>query len=170
MGDRDSSPGRPTWLTRHIPADVIRSSLFAFDVKLWDGTTVRVDITNDIEIDYERLEQQMDEVPGQYVWWSSIYSEAKAMVTLLERRIKVRRGILVEAAIDEGRKSGVRLTDKQAEKVVEQDGILNKWEVSLIVLQKNVGKLYHMVQAIQMKSELLRSRSGFKRQEREQQR
>lgn len=161
---------RPTWLSQHVPTEILGSKLFKFKVKLVDGTTVTVDITNDIEIDYERLEEQMDQVTGQYVWWSSIYSEVRAMVTLLERRIKIRRGVLVEAALTTARDIGARLTDKQAEKVVETDEMLNKWEVQLAVLQKNTGKLFHMVQAIQMKSELLRSRSGFKRQEREQQR
>ena len=112
----------------------------------------------------------MDYVTGQYVWWSSVYSEAKATVTLVERRIKVRRGRLVEQVMKMGREAGIRVTEKIAEKTIEVDRTLNDLEVQLIVLQKNVTKLYHMVKAIEMKSELLRSRSGFKRQEREQQR
>lgn len=168
--DDDFDPTRPTWISKHVPAEIVKSGLFVFKVKMVDGTTVKVDMTNDIEIDYERLEEQMDQVPGQYVWWAGIYSEAKAMVTLLERRIKIRRGVLVEEALKEARESQVRLTDKQAEKVVETDDKLNKWEVQLAVLQKNTGKLWHMLKAIEMKAELLRSRSGFKRQEREVQR
>jgi len=167
MDDREEQDGRPTWISKHVPAEIIRSELFIFKVKMVDGTVVKVNITNDIEIDYERLEEQMDQVPGQYVWWSSIYSEARAMVTLLERRIKIRKGVLVDEALKKARELNARITDKQADKIVETDDKIKKWEVQLAVLQKNVGKLYHMVQAIQMKSELLRSRSGFKRQERE---
>lgn len=168
--ETEQGNSRPTWISKHLPPEIVKSGLFVFKVKMIDGTTVKVDITNDIEIDYEDLERQMDQVPGQYVWWASIYSEAKAMVTLLERRIKIRRGVLIEAALQMAHEAKTRLTDKQAEKVVETDDKLNKWEISLAVLQKNVGKLFHMVKAIEMKSELLRSRSGFKRQERDVQR
>ncbi len=168
MGSDRTTP-RPTWISVNLPPEIIRSELFVFDVKLTDGTIVKVDMVNDVEIDYEALEEQMDRVPGQYVWWSSVYSEAKAMVTLMERRIKIRRGILIEEALKESRSLNLRLTDKQTDRIVETDDKLNKWEMVLAILQKNTGKLYHMVQAIQMKSELLRSRSGFKRQELEQQ-
>lgn len=173
MGKPDTPDAQhihPTWISEHVPAEIVTSSLFVFDVKLVNGAVVKVNVANDIEIDYERLEEQMDRLPGQYVWWSSIYSEARAMVTLLERRIKIRRGVLIEAAIETAREHNVKLTGPQSEKIIESDNKLNEWEVKLAILQKNVGKLYHMVKAIEMKSELLRSRSGFKRQELEQQR
>lgn len=169
-GRENDEARRPTWLSENVPADVVTSGLFRFRVVLLSGAVVSVDVSNDVEIDYERLEEQMDQVPGQYVWWASVYSEAKSMVTLVERRIKARRGTLIDAALQEARARDVRLTDKQVERVVEADEKLNELEVKLAKMQASVGKLYHMMKAIEMKSELLRSRSGFKRQEMEQQR
>jgi len=171
MNDLHKNDGaRPTWISKHLPPEVVQSKLFIFNVKFTNDQLIKVDIANDIEIDYERLEEQMDQVPGQYVWWASVYSEAKAMATLLERRIKIRRGKLVDAALKAAHEAGTRLTDKQSEKIIESDELLQKWEVQLIMMEKNVGKLFHMVKAVDMKSELLRSRSGFKKGERESQR
>lgn len=167
---QDTPGERPTWLSTHLPKDIL-AELFVFKLKLSNGNTMVVRMDNDLEVDYERLEEQIDQCPGQYVWWASIYSEAKEMVSLLERRIKSRRGELTEKVIQSLREGGLtRVTDKQVSSVVEKDEILYKWEVKLIVLQKNTGKLWHMLQAIQMKSEHLRSRAGFKRQEMAQQR
>ena len=160
---------KPGWISDHTPEALLGSHLFQFNVRFVDNTVVKVNMANDIEIEYERLEEQIDQVPGQYVWWASVYSEAKATVTMLERRIKIRRGELVDAALQEARQHNVKLTDKQALTVVERDTTLNEWEVKLALIQRNVGKLWHMLKAIEMKSELLRSRSGFKKQERDQQ-
>lgn len=164
-------PGkRPTWISEHVPTDVF-NELFVFKVKLTNGNVVPVNIANDIEVDYERLEEQLDECSGQYVFWASIYSEAKAMVSLLERRIKSRKGDITETLVKDLRAGGMtKVTDKQVAAVVDKDEILFQWEVKLIVLQKNAWKLWHMLQAVQMKSEHLRSRSGFKKQELQQQR
>lgn len=164
-------PGqRPTWVSTHVPTELL-AELFVFKLKLTNGTTMVVNMVNDLEVDYERLEEQIDQCPGQYVWWASIYSEAKSMVSLLERRIKIRRGQLTEKMVYQLREGGLtKVTDKQVAAVIEKDDILIAWEVKLIVLQRNTGKLWHMLQAIQMKSEHLRSRAGFKRQEMQQQR
>lgn len=161
---------RPSWISEHLPEEILQSDLFRFRVKMINGTEVTVDMINDIEIEYERLEEQMDQLPGQYVWWASVYSEAKAMVTLMERRIKIRKGNLVEAALDQARAMQVKVTNDQVNAIVEKDQKIVEWEKVLIVLQKNTGKLYHMVKALELKTELMRSRSGFKRQERDVQR
>lgn len=155
----------PHWISEHLPPEVIGSNLFKFKIKLSSGVAVDVDLMSDIEISYEHLEQQLDECPAQYVFWSSVYSEAKESVSILERRIKVRRGALVEQATAIAAKDTLRLTEKQIAYIIEKDDILNEWEVTLAVLQKKAGKLYHMVQAVMMKSEHLRSRAGFKKEE-----
>jgi hypothetical protein len=52
--------------------------------------------------------------------------------------------------------------------MIDGDGDLVKAEAELALLQKNVGKVYHMVEAIKLRSEHSRSLAGFKRQEKEQ--
>lgn len=160
-------PGvRPTWIATNMPSEIVSSDLFVFKLKFSNGKLITVNVANDVEVDYERLEQQLDECPGQYVFWACIYSEAKEMVTLLERRIKIRRGVLVDDLQKSAKDSGLlRLTEKQVLAVVEKDDLLNQLEIKLATLQKNTGKLWHMMKAIEMKSEHLRSRSGFKKQE-----
>lgn len=171
MSDKDDR--RPTWISENLPAEIVTSDLFRFNITFPNGKKLRIDITNDIEVDYENLEDQLDKCPGQYVWYASLYSEAKEMVTLLERRIKIRRGELTDAVLEEARDKNTKgfkfkPTDKQVAAVIEKDEKLNKWELLLARQQKNVGKLWHLVKAVEMKSEHLRSRAGFKKQELQQ--
>lgn len=157
---------KPDWISEHTPEEVLKSDLFRFNIKLPAvKEPITVDIANDIEINYDRLEEQMDRCPAEYIWWAAMYSEAKSMVTLLELRIKIRRGQLIVKALQEAQENSVKLTDKQLTAIVDKDDLLLRWEIELAKMHKKVGKLWHMIQAILMKAELLRSRAGFKRQE-----
>lgn len=169
MSDDIAEGRRPGWISENIPAD-IQSGLFQFRVKLTNGNTVKVDLRTTIDVDYELLEEELQTTPQHYVWWSSLYSEAKAMVAVVERAIKVRRGVIIEAIQEEMKREGVKLPEKVFQSIVDKDETIGKLEEQLIVAQRTAGKLWHMVKAIEMKSEHLRSLSGFKRQEREQQR
>ncbi len=160
---------RPSWLTKNLPAEILHSELFVFDIRFMNGQKIKVNIANDIEIEYERLEEQMDQVTGQYVWWAAVLSESESVVAVLEKRIKIRRGELVDIMLKQFASANLKTpTDKQTTAICEKDDTLNKWEIALIRLQSNTNKLHHMVKAIAMKSELLRSRSGFKRKELDQ--
>jgi hypothetical protein len=157
---------KPTWISEHTPEEVLKTDLFRFNIKLPQATEpVVVDIANDIEIDYDRLEEQIDRCPGEYMWWAAMYSEAKSMVTLLELRLKIRRGQLISKSLQAAHENNVKFTDKQITAIVDKDEHLLRWEIELAKMHKKVGKLWHMIQAILMKAELLRSRAGFKRQE-----
>ena len=79
----------------------------------------------------------------------------------LERKIKSRRGKLTKELVEEANSSGVRVTDKQVTAMIEADTKLNALETKYLLMQKHVGKMYFMVDAIRMKSESIRSLSGF---------
>lgn len=157
---------KPNWISEHVPEEILKTDIFRFKLKLPQATEpIAIDITNDIDIDYDRIEEQMDHWPGEYIWWAAMYSEAKSLVTLLELRLKMRKGKLIAQSIQEAHANDVKITDKQAAAIVDKDDKLLRWEVELAQAQKKTGKLWHMVQAMLMKAELLRSRAGFKRQE-----
>jgi hypothetical protein len=166
--DGKMSESKPSWITENVPPEVAEQ-LFKFKIKLPNGTMIEADMAISPNVDYDAIEDELIRTPHQYVWWASLYSEAKAYVAVVERTIKVRRGNVTQIAINTAANQNVRLSEKVLMNVVEKDDVLNKLEVELANAQKNAGKLYHMVQAVQMKSEHLRSLAGFKRQEREQQ-
>lgn len=158
---------RPKWVTEHLPEELATSKLFRFEVKL-PGQDITVDLFQDIDIDYDDLENQLERTPAQYMYWASIYSELRGIVAVFERKIRARRGVLTQEIIDEARKEEVKITDKQVASIVDKDEQLLKLEENFDTVQKNTGKVYHMLEAIKMKSEQMRSLAGFKRQEREQ--
>ena len=55
---------------------------------------------------------------------------------------------------------------EQVKSIAEKDKELQKLDVKLALIQKHVGKMWHMVEALKLKAEVLRSLAGFKRQER----
>lgn len=149
------------WFDEYVPTEVANSSLFKFKIVVSKDQIIEVDMRADLEIDYRIIQEQLEDTPSEFAYWAAIFSELKMNTTKLERQIKVRRGQLLDSAIKEAMKAGVKLTDKQANTIIEADELLNKLEGKLIILQKHTGKMYFMIEAIRMKSENLRSLSGF---------
>lgn len=152
----------PKWFEENVPAELATSRAFKFSVKLNDKM-VEIDLLQDIDVDYDNLEHQMERTPAQYVYWSTMFSELKLRVNVLERKIKARRGVLTDQVIEDYAQRGIKLTDKQHAAILEKDAELNKLEESSLCIQQNMGKLFGMVEAIKLKSEMIRSLSGFKR-------
>ncbi len=160
----------PKWMIDQIAdGDTLSDSeLFKFNIKFANGTTATVELMRDLDIDYELLEYHLETVPAQYMFWAAIYSELKANVTVLEIQLDKRKTFVASTTIKKFRGENVRLTDKQMQAIIDSDDGLDKIRVALVIAQKKCGKVYHMVEAIKLKSENCRSLAGFKRQEKEQ--
>ena len=158
----------PKWFREHVPPDLARSSLFRFVVKLSNGNVCNVNLTEDIDINFEILEDQHERIPAQYVYWASMYSELRSAVAIMDLKIRSRRHSILRRIIDEFKTRGIKPTDKQTVGIVDGDKELIRLEAEQAILQKNCGKVYHMVEAIRLRSEHSRSLAGFKRQEKEQ--
>lgn len=149
------------------------STLFKFKVKLQTldennkRKQVTVDLLPDLSIEMEILEEQMMDLPAQYIFWSTIYSEARLAVSVAERSLKIRRGRVNEKIQETARAENIKLSVDQVKNIVEADKELAEADIRLQNAQMICGKLYHMVEAIKMKSELARSLAGFKRLEKE---
>ena len=197
--DKESS----RWLTENVPQELIESTLFRFFVPGPGNSQISIDMTSGLDIDYERLEHTLEIVPAQYIYWAAVYSELRSQVSICEAKIARRKAMLIKALRKNAQTTGVRITDKQLELLIDGDDIdeaavsrevsarsiddgLNEQELQqrikdeiskerqktlpylemqLVIANKNAGKVYHMVQAIQMRSDNCRSLAGFKRQE-----
>lgn len=158
----------PKWFNEHVPADLANSNLFKFNIRLPNGTTCEINLAQDIDINFEILEEQHERIPAQYIFWAAIYSELRCAVAILELKIRSKRNAVVRRVIEDFRTRGTKPTDKQTSAIVDGDSDLVKAEAELAMMQRNCGKVYHMVEAIQLRSEHSRSLAGFKRQEKEQ--
>lgn len=124
-----------------------------------------VDIVPDLDLDYDTLEEQMQDLPSQYAYYAMIYSEARLRVSLEERKLKAVRGSIVHKIQREAAQDNVKLTGEQVKNVVEADESIVAADKRLQLAQMQCGKMFHMLEALKMKSELARSLAGFKRQE-----
>jgi hypothetical protein len=169
----------PPWIQEHLPAELADSTLFKFIVQLQviesrddkSGRsiykTLEVDMLPDLDIDYEMLEYQLCEIPAQYAFWAAIYSELKLGVAIAERKLKARKGKVVERITSEAALAKIRLTSDQVKAIAEADTEIRDAEMRYEKAQMHCGKVYHMIEAIKLKAELARSLAGFKRQEQE---
>lgn len=128
----------------------------------FQGQTKKFSIKDDLAIDYENLEQEMEEFPNKYHLWSMLYSEIKEQLAVVEKKIKKRKGIVFDQICKQGGK-GLRRSD--ISDIMETDEMLNKLEVSKILLEKQSQKLWFTLEALKMKNDNLRSLSGFRKQE-----
>ena len=158
----------PKWAARNVPEKLLESNLFRFKVKFLNGHEAEIDLMADLGIDYEDLEQTLEEAPVQYMYWAAVYSELKSTVTFLEAKVARRRAVVTKEVADQYRVGGIKLTDKQLLILIEADDKLAKLQFELAMAHKNAGKLWHMVEATRMRSEHCRSLAGFKRQDKEQ--
>lgn len=123
--------------------------------------TFNRDFRPDISIDYDSLESQMEEIPSIFAFWSSILSEQRAQVAMLERMIKMERGKIFRTLM-EGDGS---VPKWKVDEHIEGDDDINKLEAKMIVEKRKESKLFVIVDSLKMKSDSLRSLAGFKRQE-----
>lgn len=169
---------RPRWIDENLPEELVESSLFRFRVKLTVNEpgkevkpgvpkkkTIEVDIIPELDLDYQILEDQMQDLPAQYAFYATVYSESKFWVSLAERALKAARGNAVRAIQTRAAQDKVRFTAEQIKTVLEAEQDVIDADTKLQMLQMQTGKLYHMLEALRMKAELARSLAGFKRQE-----
>lgn len=168
---REDHPG---WVVDNIPSELATSTLFRFKIKLQARSEedskdtineVIVDLLPDLDLDYDRLEEQLSALPAQYAYWAAVYSELRLNVAIAERKLKARRGRVMEMIQKEARENNVKLNEFTLRTIIESDKRLNEAEVKFLLAQMHSGKLYHMLEALKMKSDLGRSLLGLKKQE-----
>lgn len=200
----------PKWITEHIPEEISKSHIFRFQVRFPNDCVIEADVLGDLDINFDNLEEHLETIPAQYMYWSAIYSELRHAVAVLEMRVVRRRAVLTKHILESFKTKGIKLTDKQLQNLIDIDNVdrqeistrmkaenlsraqslrlsdedlakevehavklesqktLPYLEVQLAMQQLCTGKIYHMIEAIKMRSEHCRSLAGFKRQEKEQ--
>ncbi len=172
----------PKWIEANLPTELATSTLYKFNVKLqateWDEEEQRhkrreieVDILPDLDLDLDIIESQMQDLPAQYSFWATVYSEVRLGVAVAERKLKARKAEVTKLVTKEYvQEVGKPPPEKILTQIVEADKRLNEAEMAHQHAQMQAGKLYHMIEALKMKAELARSLLGLKKQDRDNQR
>ena len=184
----------PYWISEYIPKELVESTLFRFNVELQTVLSfkcvncdaefnnnikvcsecggvldrkhkkVTVDLVPDVDLDYEILDGQLQTLPAQYTFYSAVYSELKLKVAIEERRLKAVKGQIIERLKNQMRENNVKLTGEQLKSIMEADDQIIKADYRLQLAQMQCGKLYHILEALKMKSEIGRSLLALKRE------
>lgn len=164
----------PVWIKENLPTDLYTSQLFRITVALRvedeseKPKKLTIDILPVLEVDYEMIENEMSNMPSIFSYFASVYSEARHQVSLYERAIKARRGVLMKTILAEQKEAKTRLTQDQITRIIDADEGIDKLEHKLAERQMQAGKLYYFLEALRMKNDNLRSLAGFKKQEHNQ--
>lgn len=158
----------PKWIDTNAPLSLVESTVFRFKVTFPNKHQEEINLLSDLDIDYDTLENHLEEIPAQYMFWAAVYSELKTTVAVAEAKVNRKRAILTREILERFKARGIKLTDKQLTNLIDEDQDLARFQLELAMAQKKTGKVYHMVEAIRMRSEHCRSLAGFKRQDKEQ--
>jgi ubiquinone biosynthesis protein COQ9 len=161
------------WIHGNVPEEIIKSSLFRFEVSLRISDPdnpkkhkkIEVDILSDLDVDMDILEEQMQNLPSQYAFWSAVYSELRVAVAVAERNLKVRKGKATDEVTNTVKMSGTKITADQVKQIVEANPALIEADFKLANAHMTAGKVYHMLEALKMKHEVCRSLIGIKKAE-----
>lgn len=152
------------WFEENISED-IASTIIRLDITLPNKKKINRDFRPDVAIDYDELEEQLENTPSSYAFWSSVLAEQRAVVAIIERKVKARRSALTQELLDNAKISGIKIAQWQVDTLADSDDRLISYEAELILANRTLSKLYAVVDAIRMKSDNLRSLAGFKREE-----
>ena len=159
------------WIEANVPKELIKSSLFKFEVSLRvpdknnKSKKITVDILSDLDVDMDILEEQMQNLPSQYAFWSAVYSELRVSVAVAERNLKVRKGKATDETVKTAKEAGTKITADQVRQIVEINPMLVEADLKLANAHMLAGKIYHMLEAVKMKHEVCRSLIGIKKAE-----
>ena len=148
------------WYDKNISPG-IADAVVRLRVQFGKAGSVQRDFRPDVNINYDNLEHQLEEMPSIFSFWSSVLSEQRAETALIDRVITAKRAQIAREIIEKSE----GISKWKIDEIVEADEDLNKFMGKLIISKRKESKLYGIVDALKMKSDNLRSLAGFKRQE-----
>jgi hypothetical protein len=154
------------WIDKNINKDVAD---YLFNIKL-NCMPKRIgmfqrDLRPDVTIDFDNLEEELEQTPEMFAFWSQLFAEQKAKVAKLIRQREITRGYVRSTMLKEAREQGTTLRAEDLKEIINSDKYLVEIDKEIIIEKRKEDKVRAVVDALRLKSEHLRSLSGFKREE-----
>ncbi len=144
----------------------IRDTIWRVRAKIPGAGDFEHDFKSDVDVDYDQLETQLEEISSIYSYASSMLADAKTMVSLKKLSVQRARAKIVQEILEDSRQNQNKPPRKtDIDDLIDGNERVVKLTVELIQAERTESKLVGFVQALKMKSEVLRSLAGFKRQE-----
>lgn len=151
------------WISSNIDPEIVEY-LFHIKVRLPDKIGIyQRDVVPDLVVDFDRLEEQLQETPQMIAFWNMLLAEQKTIVVTLERKIKTIRGQIVENMLEKSHMEKVDIRSNDLKEIINKDKQLLEIEARLILNQKIEDRVETVVDALCKKLDSLRSLAGFKK-------
>ena len=153
-----------SWIEKNVDPD-IANYLFTLRMKLLNEQVFQKNVVPDLDVDFEMLEEQLQDTPQMIAFWNQILAEQSCLVEILDRRIKTKRGQIWEKVIGDAQARSVDIRSTDIKEIINTDQSIQSLEVELIKEHRKEAKVKAVVDGLIKKFDALRSLSGFKREE-----
>jgi hypothetical protein len=155
------------WVAKHISSE-IAEYVFNIRITLTNRSLFQRDVRPDLTIDFDGLENQLAELPEMLCFFDQLLAEQRATVSTLEAEQEVTKATIIDEIIDRSRQQGIKTSVQVMNNIINADDRMTLLQAKIIKEEKAENKIRAVVNALQRKSDHLRSLAGFKREEKKQ--
>jgi hypothetical protein len=156
-----------SWVSRHISPE-IAEYIFNIRINLANRSLFQRDVRSDLTIDFDGLENQLAELPEMLCFFDQLLAEQRATVSVLEAEQEVTKATIINEIVERSRQQGIKTSVQVMNNIINGDDRMTLLLARIIKEEKTENKIRAVVNALQRKSDHLRSLAGFKREERKQ--
>jgi len=150
------------WWEKNVDSDI---SDVIIELKATIGNkTVNKNWVDDLSLNYENIDNDMENIPTILAFWSAVLAEARKQHSVIKMKMDIRKSKVLDGTKDLI-KEGVKLTVNDKENMVSVDPKYVSLHTQEIELGATISKLFGIVDAIKIKADNLRSFAAMKRAE-----
>jgi hypothetical protein len=156
------------WLEDNIDPKLVE---YLFEIKIDNLKNIgsyQRNFAKDATVDFDLLEDQLQETPEMIAFWDMLLAEIKIRVETISHAIRVQRGKITSRIINEAQAKQLDVKSTELKELINADPAMIQLELKLISAKKAEEKLKVVVEAATRKFDALRSLSGFKKVEKNQ--
>jgi hypothetical protein len=147
-----------------LPSE-IKDLLVRIKISIPNRKPISCNVMPLVKTSYDHLEDQLQQTPSIFCFWGMVHAEQKMIVSVLELNLQKRKATLATDMIKQSKEDGFDIRRSDIKDVLESDTEVLRLQAKLVLEEKSLNKMNVLMDALRMKSEHLRSLSGFKKQE-----
>ena len=121
------------------------------------GKEVTIDPLAQVVINEDNVKQEIQDLPAQYAFFSSVYISAKKKCSMLDLKLSRTKNDLAKLTRKEASSKGKDLNNKQVEEIVSGIKMVQDLEDQLLNAESEKDQLYYICIALDKKSYSLKS-------------
>lgn len=139
--------------------------LFRITVTTKGGKKFPRDFSGDVQIDYDNIQEELENAPAIFSYWSSVLAQQRLIVDTSKQAIIARTAKKQNEYSNAAKAGDFKMSKYQLDSLVEADDDIIKMKMQLAFDEKKLSVLYGLIKSLEMKSDNLRSLAGFAKME-----